>query len=344
MRNYDYNSYATGDSSEEDFGFLKFRSSRRPVWIYILILLILGGGVLFFLYTKFAPPPDDFPQNNIIFIEEGSTLKSVGLSLEEDKIVRSHLLFDVFAMLYGGDRKIISGYYGFSTPISVQEVARRVVRGDRQIPQSKITFPEGFTRKEIAETASAELKSFNTANFLSKTKDQEGYLFPDTYFFFPFSTEDEVIEKMSNLFTKKVTPLQSQIEASGHTEKEIIIMASIVEKEASGNNDREIIAGILWKRIEKGIALQVDAPFVYILGKESKDLTVKDLAIDSSYNTYKHKGLPPTPIANPGIASIKATIQPEDSDYLFYLHDSKGVVHFAKTFDEHKKNIALYLR
>ena len=117
----------------------------------------------------------------------------------------------------------------------------------------------------------------------------------------------------------------------------------IIEKEAAGDNDRGIVSGILWNRIDAGIPLQVDAPFLYLLGKESKDLTRKDLATSSPYNTYIHKGLPPAPINNPGLAAITAAIHPESSDYFYYLHDKNGMIHFAKTYAEHKKNIQKYL-
>jgi UPF0755 protein len=121
-------------------------------------------------------------------------------------------------------------------------------------------------------------------------------------------------------------------------------MASIIEKEAKGEEDRYFISGILWKRISKGIPLQVDAPFLYILGKESSELTRADLAINSPFNTYKNKGLTPSPIGNPGLESIKAAIKPKDSPYLYYLHDSDGNIHYAKTYTEHLKNINKYLK
>ena len=121
-------------------------------------------------------------------------------------------------------------------------------------------------------------------------------------------------------------------------------MASLIEKEASGEKDRNIVSGILWKRIEKGIPLQVDAPFLYILGKESSELTKSDLSINSPFNTYKYKGLTPSPIGNPGLDSIKAAINPEDSPYLYYLHDAEGNIHYARTYSEHQKNIRTYLK
>ena len=121
-------------------------------------------------------------------------------------------------------------------------------------------------------------------------------------------------------------------------------MASIIEKEANGEEDRAVISGILWKRIAQGMPMQVDAPFLFLLNKQSSELTIKDLAIDSPYNTYKYKGLPPGPINNPRLESIKAALNPQTSPYLYYLHDAKGGIHYASDFKGHQANITRYLK
>jgi UPF0755 protein len=133
-------------------------------------------------------------------------------------------------------------------------------------------------------------------------------------------------------------------EKAGDVEPEIIVMASILEKEALTPEDKKIVSGILWKRLETGMLLQVDAVFMYIMGKKSSDLTLGDLKIDSPYNTYLYKGLPPSPICNPGIESIEASLNPTASSYWYYLSDKNLNIHFAKNFDEHKLNKAEYLR
>jgi UPF0755 protein len=160
----------------------------------------------------------------------------------------------------------------------------------------------------------------------------------------PWTTPDTVLNTLKKTFDQKIESLSDDILVSKHSLKEIIIMASLIEKEANGEEDRNIVSGILWKRIDKGIPLQVDAPFLYILGKESSELTRSDLAINSPFNTYKYKGLPPSPIGNPGLASIKAAISPKESPYLYYLHDKEGIIHYAKTFTEHQNNIKKYLK
>ena len=185
-----------------------------------------------------------------------------------------------------------------------------------------MTIPEGFNVTEIADVFVLKLTNFNKEKFLSLTKTQEGYLFPDTYFFFTTDTEVEVLHSMSENFDKKIASIRPEIISSGKKEKDTIIMASIIEKESKGNNDRGIISGILWKRLSIKMPLQVDAV----------------------PETYKTKGLPKNPIGNPGLEAIKATIYPQSSPYLYYLHDKDGNIHYARTFTEHKQNIKKYLK
>ncbi len=344
MKQFNYNDYIAKHEDTNKFGFVQLKPSRTKMFVWVFLIMVLVGiGVLGLIYSTKFPAPKDFPQDTILNIEEGTTLKEVARILEEGHIIRSKTIFQTFAIILGGDRSIVAGYYGFKEAIPVYEVARRVARGDRQIPQFKITIPEGYTRAQMAEAFSLKFPEFNKTLFLEKTKDKEGFLFPETYFFFPFSTEDSVIKKMSDTFTKRMEKFKTELSASLYSEKDIITMASIIEKEAKGDHDRAIISGILWKRMQRGIPLQVDATFMYINGKQSSELTLKDLAIDSKYNTYKYKGLPPGPIASPGEESIRATLYPEESPYLFYLHSDDGQVYFARTYEEHLQNKKKYL-
>ncbi len=201
------------------------------------------------------------------------------------------------------------------------KIVVRIEREGRRAPSVSVTIPEGFDLKQIADTISPKLKNFSATNFLALTKNKEGYLFPDTYFFLLSATEKDVINTMSENFDKKITPLLTEITESGKTEKDIIIMASIIEREAEGNTDRAVISGILWKRLAIGMPLQVDAV----------------------PESYKVKGLPKSPIANPGLEAIKAATHPLTSPYLYYLHDKSGNIHYAKTFAEHTANIKKYL-
>lgn len=280
------------------------------------------GVIIFFVffYFLFLKAPGDFPIGAIVNIAEGANLRGVSLKLQNEHIIKSRVAFEAFVIIYGGEKHLIPADYLFENKEPVWEVARRIFRGERHLAPVKVTIPEGFNVSDIADTFVPKLANFNKEKFLFLAKD--GYLFPDTYFFFTTDTEIEVIRSMSENFEKKITPLLPEIISSGKNEKDIIIMASIIEEEAKGDEDRGVIAGILWKRIKIGMSLQVDAV----------------------PSTYKTKGLPQNPIGNPGLEAIKAAIYPQSSPYLYYLHDKNGFIHYAKTFAEHKQNVAKYLK
>jgi len=224
--------------------------------------------------------------------------------------------------MYGGEKRLNPGDYLFEHSTPVFEIARRMAKGDRDLAPIKVTIPEGFNLSEVGNAFAFKLSNFNKNNFLAQAIYKEGYLFPDTYFFFSTDTEKQVIKAMSENFEKKIAKIRPEILTSGKNEKEIIVMASIIEKEAKGDDDRELISGILWKRLSINMPLQVDA----------------------ALETYKKKGLPENPIANPGLKAINAAINPKSSNYLYYLHDKTGAIYYATSFDDHKRNIAKYLR
>lgn len=264
----------------------------------------------------------NFPTGGIKNIPIGGNLRSISLNLKEEGYIKSRLVFESFVIMYGGERRILPGAYLFKHKLPVFEVARRISFGVRGLDPVKITIPEGMNNTEIAAIYDSKLPNFNADNFIQLAIKKQGYLFPDTYFFFPTEIEENVIKNMEDNFEKKIESVRSEIEDIGKTEKEIIIMASIIEREARGDTDREYISGILWKRLAIGMPLQVDAwP-----------------------ETYKQKGLPQYPIGNPGIEAIRAAIHPQDTNYLYYLHDPKGEIHYAKTFAEHKANKLRYLK
>lgn len=324
----------------EPFHF-ELEPRRKPIPVFVWVFVIVFGVVvLFFL----ASAPREVPVGTFVQVQSGQSLGSVARDLYQKKYIRSTVFFQTLVTLYGGDRSIVMGDYYIDKPISVWSLARRMVVGDYNVTQARLTFWEGMNVREMADLLSAQIPSINKDLFIKSAEKREGYLFPDTYFFSPVATIEDVISQMEENFVEKIKPFQAEILASGKNEKEIVTMASIIEKESNGKDDREIISSILWNRIELGMPLQVDASFVYLLGKESRELTLDDLKMDSLYNTYLYKGLPPGPIGNPGIESIKAALRPAQTDYLFYLHSKDGSIYFAKTFAEHVKNKQKYLR
>lgn len=312
----------------------------------LLTRLIIFGLLVIVFWTgiaRFVSPPEEFPVPYRLTIESGQTLFSISRELAKDNAIRSTRIFEICMIALGSERRVSEGEYYFDTPVSALQIALRISGRQFGIDRTKVTFPEGFTNKQIAERLAVVFPGFDTTLFLTLAKGTEGYLFPDTYGFFPSVTPDFVLATLKRNFADKTDPLQEEIEQSGRTLADIMVMASIIEKEAAGEVDRAVVSGILWKRLDAGIALQVDAPFLYILGKESSELTRSDLAINSPYNTYRNRGLPPAPIGNPGLASIQAAIYPQSSPYLYYLHDEDGSIYYAETYAGHKQNIAKYL-
>ncbi len=323
-------------------------SAQKQKKAFRLLLYVIMGifalVVSISIVRYFILPPKTFPTPYQVSIEKGQTLFSLSRELYDAGVIRSRRVFEMLMLTIGNERTISRGEYFFERPVTVVEIALRIAGRDFGVERSRVTIPEGFTNKQIADRLGATLHDFDQNQFLSISKNDEGYLFPDTYIFFPWATPETIRETLRTTFDEKVLPLKKTIESSPYTLEEIVVMASIVEKEANGDEDREMIAGILWNRIQKGIPLQVDAPFLYLLGKESSELTRSDLAIDSPFNTYKYKGLPPRPIGNPGLSSIKAAISPKTSPYLYYLHDKNGTIYYARTYKEHLANIQKHLK
>ncbi|MDD4989249.1 MAG: endolytic transglycosylase MltG [Candidatus Pacebacteria bacterium] len=312
--------------------------SKTKIRIIIGVSILLGFSIFYVL------PPTDFPSNKIIIIHSGDSLTQVTASLKKEGIVRSSFVLNNVMIFGNRERGAISGEYIFTKPVSVFTIAKRIGTGDFGFPLKRLTIPEGMTIAQIASSVSPSFFHFNKGEFLTLTSGQEGYLFPDTYFFPTNVTTENVIKTLSDNFDKKTSSLKADVLISGKTFKDTITMASILEEEALTAEDRKIVAGILWKRIKLGMRLQVDPPLSYVTGRNTYELTLKDLKLDSPYNTYIHTGLPPTPISNPGLESIDAAIHPVETKYFFYLSDKKGVMHYAATYAEHLKNKNLYLK
>lgn len=201
----------------------------------------------------------------------------------------------------------------------------------------KVYIPSGASVREIAILIDEALPHLNRKKFIKLARESEGFLFPDTYYFLPSVDEQSVFDAMRENFDDHTEKLKSRIKASGRTLEETVTMASIVEKEApfgDAEAQREI-AGVLWKRIEIDMPLQVDVTFQYINGKNSYQLTRADLAHTSAYNTYRYKGLPPSPITNPGFGALEAVLNPAATDNLYFLSDLEGNLYFSETFPEH---------
>jgi len=315
-----------------------YNTERNRRYFFIVLCCI------FLLYFVFIKAPSDFPEKTLLYIEEGNTLEEVSNELKDKQIIRSEFLFKTLAVLFEGDRGARWGDYYFDRAQNVFTVARRITKGSFGLTPTKVTLHEGLSVVEMAQISEDLFENIKKEDFIEIALDKEGYLFPDTYLFLPNVTSEQVIDTMLENFSNKMEEIGNILKISEISLEDTVIMASILEKEAITLEDKKIVSGILWKRIEIGMPLQVDAVFLYINGKNTFELTLDDLQIDSPYNTYKYKGLPPSPISNPGLDSIIAALLPEKSPYLYYLSDLDSVIHYAETFEEHKRNKNLYLK
>ncbi|MEK7599173.1 MAG: endolytic transglycosylase MltG [Patescibacteria group bacterium] len=315
--------------------------SVRFLTIGIGAFLFLTG-VVFYIFFSI---PADFPSGRVITIEKGLGLSRIADYLLKERAIKFPLVFKMLVAGSVGQTSVKAGNYFFEKPLSMVEIYRRLTEGIYGLSAIKITVLEGWTARQIGDYFE-KTGFFSSENWLKSAEKEEGYLFPDTYFFDANGLNPETVAKtMRENFEKKITPeIMAEIEQRGKNLKEIIIMASLIEKEMSSPGDARIISGILWKRFEAKMGLQADATLVYLTGKPSLKLTEEDLAVDSPYNTYKYRGLPPGPISNPGFDAIKAAIFPEKTLYWYYLHDGEGRPHYGITFEEHIANKQKYLK
>jgi UPF0755 protein len=315
---------------------------RRPLVLLILAMVALLSVGAFASYALLTWAPEEFPKGAIVTVPEGTSVRGAALLLEQQHAIYSSTVFTLLVRAAGDG--IRAGAYLLEQPQGPYALALRLVQGDFGLAPMKLTFPEGITLKEMARICERNLIGCSEESFLEAAKGQEGYLFPETYFFLPGTSAARVVEAMRAEFDKRTAALRTQAAALGKPFDQIVVMASILEGEASTTRHRQEVAGVLWKRLSIDMPLQVDAAFAYIIGKTTFDLTREDLAIDSPYNTYVNKGLPPTAINNPGIDALAAALTPTTSPYLFYLTGTNGVFYYARTYAEHLKNKARYLK
>jgi UPF0755 protein len=314
---------------------------KRYLWwfcSFVVAIIIVGG------YTLMFAPPPNFPSDSIVVISRGASVSDISEQLSGANIIKHSSVLNFILRISGASSNVKFGSYLLKTPENVFTIANRLATGAHGLPPVRITFPEGMTVRDMAEKVTEALPLISAQDFISLGKSQEGYLFPDTYLFPPDATVQSVIDTMRANFDIKVAPLIGDIKASEHSISDVVIMASLVEKEARTIENRRIVAGILWNRLKIGMPLQVDAVFGYIFNRDTYSPSFADLKIESLYNVYLHTGLPPGPIDNPGIESIQAALNPTKTNYLYYLTGSDDLMHYATTYAGHQLNQRKYLK
>ncbi len=295
---------------------------------------LLASVILFFGGS--APIPGSETKVNFV-VPKGQSAGQIIQSLSSQNLIKSQFTAKIYLKLTGLDQKIIPGSYVLSPGQNLSEVVTVLTSGPKDI---WVTFPEGWRREQIAARLTSTLKDFNFQEFITKTASQEGSLFPDTYLVSPEASVDDVIKILTSNFSSK-----SPLDLNKLEDRQILIIASLIERESRSDQERPVISGIIHNRLDSNWPLQIDASIQYVQGN-SQDWWPKEIntKIMSAYNTYTHPGLPPTPICNPGLSSILAAKNPQKTPYFFYLHDSQGQVHYARTISEHNFNIDKYLR
>ena len=307
-----------------------------------LVVVCLIGGYFLIKYQIFRPLSSQSVEQSFI-IEKGEGLREIAANLEEVGLVRNKIYFEYYVLFRGWAARLQAGEYFLSPSLNLPQIAETIVKGEAFSQEITITIPEGFTLKQIdARLTKAGLIE---AGELLKQTQLEGYLFPDTYRFSKEATLDEIISKMRDNFDRKLDEdLKGEIARQGKTIKEIIIMASLLEKEVPTDEDRRIVSGIFWKRLKDNYPLQSCATIAYVMDIDKWRYSIEETRIVSPYNTYQNIGLPPGPICHPGLSAIEAAVYPEPSDYYFFLSKPDGQTVFSQTLEEHNQNKIEYFK
>ena len=280
----------------------------------------------------------------------GSSSRAIAKRLAEQKLIRSEYAFHIMVRHRGTGRRLRAGIYALRRNMALWQIVDEFEKG--QVTLVSLTVPEGLTTTAIAElwettgfgTAAAFREACGSPRLLKRYglegKSIEGYLFPNTYKFAKGTTAEKAVEMMLSEFKQRWTEtFDEAAENLGLTQHEIVTLASVIEKEAGSKSERPRVASVFHNRLKQKWRLQADPTVLYALGNPKRLLTRADLRVDSPYNTYKYKGLPPGPIANPGIDSIRATLYPEKTDYFYFVAIGEGKHHFSKTLSEHNRTI-----
>lgn len=303
------------------------------------------GGLFWWVFG--LQPVDVSNKEKVYFVvNKGDGLSEIASRLKEESLIKDPFLFKILSFVLGTASKMKMGGYYLSPSMESKEITQMLTKG---VNDQWVTIIEGLRSEEIGELLIKKGFAINPEEWVKTINNSklEGKLFPDSYLFPRGANQTTILKIIQKNFQKKV---------ADEFKDSVLILASIVERETKTKEDKEMVAGILLSRIEKGWPLQVDATVQYAVTSKKcsilkspcdwwpHNLTKEDLKINSLYNTYLHKGLPPTPICNPGLVSIKAVVNPQNSNYWYYISGKDGKMHYAKTAEEHQQNIQKYLK
>ncbi len=330
----------------------------KIIWPLLLLVVILaaivGGGALHL--SRFYKTPQADPNLTLIYtIHRGQSFDTTARQLTQAGFCTSEAKFRFMATVYGLDKKVKAGEYLLSGTMSPETILSILTRGKSYL--HKITIPEGFTMAQIAEvvaksglgtaeriqTLCVSPRFLATMGLPEEAPSLEGYLFPETYFFEKSVSEEAILATMVHRFKTIFTPtLEEAGKALGLTPHKVVTLASIIEKETGAAVERPLIASVFHNRLRKKMRLETDPTVIYGIEGFNGNITRKDLRRKTPYNTYVIKGLPPGPIASPGLAALTAAVHPEKTAYLYFVSKKDGTHHFSPTFKEHKRAVRRY--
>lgn len=328
--------------------------------ILLLVCAFLATALFFWWKEQLNPVSSDKELSDFV-ITKGSTAEKVGQDLYEKGFIKNPLAFKIYVQVTDKTQKVQAGRFRLSPSYTLPQVVESLSKGPEEL---WVTIPEGLRREEIAERVITSLEMSGSQEdtfrrqFLAESEDIEGMLFPDTYLFPREVTASKVIAAMKSTFDKRVDQnMRSTITKRGYTLSQVVTLASLVERESKNKtpDERPLIAGIFYNRLKLGMPLQVDATVQYALASTKcksgnvdcdwwPTILRADYEFKHPYSTYTNNGLPPSAIANPGLTSLKAAVEPKESDYLYYIHEDDGTPHYAKTLAEHNENVRTYLQ
>jgi len=322
--------------------------------VFAILLALVLVGAAWFAYAIWGDRsrPQSAAQ---IIVPRGATFHDIAAQLARADIVTNPTALRIYAKLTRADTTAHAGAYRFQAHQTAADILAQLQSGGAQVAKW-VTIPEGFTAKQIAQrlqdegfgSAQAYAAAFLHDSIVidgTRTKNLEGYLFPSTYLIPNGATPKTVEHILTAQFRKELPPDAARSARAHHlTVPQVVTLASLIEREAKADDERALMAGVYYNRLRLGMPLEVDATIEYALAQHHDVITYEDLKLDSPYNTYRHDGLPPTPIANPGEASLQAAFHPRPSPYLYYVYKGNGHHAFARTLAEQSANVAKYLK
>lgn len=326
--------------------------------LLVLVALVAAAGLAFWWTRSELRTPYYGAVTSEVFVDipRGASSAAIATMLTDAGILRHRLPFILHLRLTGAGRRLQAGEYRFNSPASPIEIADKLIRGE--VFFFSVTIPEGMTAREtiawIARNGLGDLGEMESAlrrtdwirELDSEARDLEGYLFPETYRFSRHATSEDILRAMVERSREVLGKLVAELPLTpGWSVSSIVTLASMVEKETNLETERSLVASVLTNRLEKGMPLACDPTVIYALklaGKYNGNLRKGDLALDSPYNTYIHPGLPPGPIANPGVESLRAALAPPRTDYLFFVSRNDGSHEFSRDFESHSRAVAKY--